>query len=101
MSIYRPNFLHKFCSVERAMQIIVDSSLFLPPPEWMNDPYEFSALVEIPQDEDKQKELLQKYCSQNNMSYDVIIEKLPEKNINVLFAKLFFQIEEELGKLKK
>lgn len=42
-----PKFLHRFCGTHRALQVLRDRTLYLAPPKWLNDPFEFTGLVDF------------------------------------------------------
>jgi hypothetical protein len=51
-------FLHRFCSAERAIQILSTNSIYLPSPKQLNDPFEFSAKIKQDFTEKERKEIL-------------------------------------------
>lgn len=51
-------FLHRFCSAERAIQILSSNSIYLPSPKQLNDPFEFSAKIKQDYDEHERRVIL-------------------------------------------
>lgn len=59
-------FLHRFCSAERAIQVLKDKTVYLASPSSLNDPFEFVGMVEIECTEDDRKVLLD-YVARNKL----------------------------------
>ena len=51
-------FLHRFCSAERAIQILETNSIYLPSPKQLNDSFEFHAKIKQIFDERERREIL-------------------------------------------
>jgi hypothetical protein len=51
-------FLHRFCSAERAIQILSANSIYLPSPKQLNDPFEFSAKIKQDYNDSERQEIL-------------------------------------------
>lgn len=67
MSFKKPKFLHKFCTVDRAIQILTENSIFLASPKSFNDPFEISPIID--------------YAFNNEDRYK-ILEQLSERGLN-------------------
>lgn len=59
-------FLHRFCSGERAIQVLKDRTVYLAPPSSLNDPFEFTGMVDIECTQDDRKVLLD-YVARNQL----------------------------------
>ncbi len=59
-------FLHRFCSGERDIQVLKDKTVFLAPPSSLNDPFEFTGMVDIECTQNDRKILLD-YVAKNNL----------------------------------
>ena len=51
----KPDYLYKYCSLERGLQILKDCELFLCPPQNLNDLFELSVMPHVEYNEERAK----------------------------------------------
>lgn len=51
----KPDYLYKYCNVERGLQILKDCALYLCPPKELNDIFEFSVMAHVEYNEERAK----------------------------------------------
>ena len=51
----KPDYLYKYCNLERGLQILKDCTLYLCPPNELNDLFEFSVMAHVEYNEERAK----------------------------------------------
>jgi hypothetical protein len=99
----QPKYLHKFCTSDRAIQILQNQQVYLAKPSDMNDPFEFTTRIEIPTDKKQREDIVRLFASRElkikpeQLTEDLVLECV---NNDDYFNTISLAIISELETLK-